>query len=463
MDSKQAFLYAYQKEYKKTKGLLLGITIVGICFLICAKIIHTVYRLDDRYIYVFLGFSCFIVLLFEICRNIKSYKNVNKIITKYKEDWNIDFALSVFETLLENKCRLDYLEVLQGYLDLLFRIGRFDMFEKVYQKNRNIMKLPFMKKTLGIFIIKCLSLTEDRSIYKKQLFKHRFTRWHKVKGELSEIRKQKRFQDESFEVFQLYEAGEYRKAIERIEQMHIDNPWDQLRFQAEKEKCLYHLGEQYNVPKEEDLIFLFVRQWKTVVETGKEYTYEHANRMLSTMKRDSKSIFGIVVIGFLSFVLSFSVTLLFSLTLNEKAVLKNYVKDIETWEIEVSEVRGFCENNDMAAAVIYAELLENEEPKKYYLASVDYFTEDFVPMMSLDIQRIDDVTGTNVYVTEGDYSTYVAVVTEKPSEIIYDGKLIEDAKKSRLSSSSLSNAPYLYSFMIEEEYDEDLLKVQIAE
>ena len=54
------------------------------------------------------------------------------------------------------------------------------------------------------------------------------------------------------------------------------------------------------------------------------------------MKRDSKSIFGIVVIGFLSFVLSFSVTLLFSLTLNEKAVLKNYVKDIETWEIEVS-------------------------------------------------------------------------------------------------------------------------------
>lgn len=181
------------------------------------------------------------------------------------------------------------------------------------------------------------------------------------------------------------------------------------------------------------------------------------------MKRDSKSIFGIVVIGFLSFVLSFSVTLLFSLTLNEKAVLKNYVKDIETWEIEVSEVRDFCENNDMAAAVIYAELLENEEPKKYYLASVDYFTEDFVPMMSLDIQRIDDVTGTNVYVTEGDYSTYVAVVTEKPSEIIYDGKLIEDAKKSRLSSSSLSNAPYLYSFMIEEEYDEDLLKVQIAE
>ena len=81
-------------------------------------------------------------------------------------------------------------------------------------------------------------------------------------------------------------------------------------------------------------------------------------------------------------------------------------------------------------------------------------------MLRLDIQKIYDVSGTNVYITEGDYSTYIAVVTEKPSEIIYDGKMIEDVKKSRLSSYSPSDSPYLYSFVIEEEYDENLLEVR---
>lgn len=388
-------------------------------------------------------------------------RNANKIVFKYKEDLDIDFALSVFEKLLENKRRLDLLEILYRYLDFLFYIERFDMFEEVYQTNRNVMKLPFMKMVLKRFITNYLSLLEDRSHYKKQLFQYRFTRWHKAKGDLSDSRKIKRFQDESFEVLRLYEAGEYQKAIEKIDQMHIDNPWDQLRFQAEKEKCLYHLGEKYDLPKEEDSTFLFVKQWKTLVETGKEYTSEYADKMLPVMKKDLKSRYGLVKFGYLpACIFAFLFVYFFSLTLSKERLLENYVRNVESWEIEVSEVRAFYENKDMSAAVIYAKSAEDEEPKQYYLANVDYFTKEFVPMLRLDIQKIYDVSGTNVYITEGDYSTYIAVVTEKPSEIIYDGKMIEDVKKSRLSSYSPSDSPYLYSFVIEEEYDENLLEVR---
>lgn len=322
------------------------------------------------------------------------------------------------------------------------------------------MKLPQTRIILMNFIRKYLSLTEDRSKYKKQLFKYRFTRWHKVKGELSEMKKIKRFRDESFEVMQLYETGEYRKAIEKIEHMHIDNAWDQLRFHAKKEKCLYHLKEEYALPKEKNSEILFVKQWETLIYTGKEYTYEHANEILSMMKKDANSFWGGVIVGLLpGAILGYLISFVFSLTLKDEAILENYVTDITLRGFEVSEVHGLCENNDMVAAVIYGKSLDGECPEQYYLAKIDYFTEGIVPRKKLEMEGISYLGETCVYTVEGDASTYVVALTDEKIQIIYERAVIKDVQVEKLSKPD-SNAPYVYCFMKEGEYDKKLLDIE---
>ena len=171
---------------------------------------------------------------------------------------------------------------------LLLDTCQFEKFEEIYKKNRKSMRSIFMISFLKRLILELSALKDDKKYYQKILSKYHFSRFRGKKGELSGIRSKKRFRDESMEIYQLYETKQYEKAIEKINSMHIDNMWDNACFFAEKQKCLFHLKQEYRMLGEEDSEYLYYRKLKTLLDTGKEYSYENAERILLMMNEDIK-------------------------------------------------------------------------------------------------------------------------------------------------------------------------------
>ena len=84
----------------------------------------------------------------------------------------------------------------------------------------------------------------------------------------------------------LYEAREYKGAINLIDSIHSQSLWDQLYLQGERNKCLYHLKENCKFPKKEFSRYLVVKQWETLLSTGNEFYDEQIFEVYYVMKRD---------------------------------------------------------------------------------------------------------------------------------------------------------------------------------
>ena len=136
-----------------------------------------------------------------------------------------------------------------------------------------------------------------------------------------------------------------------------------------------------------------------------------------------------------------------------------YIKHLSVWDYETTELYGFRSNADLAGAILYGNKTESGEDvlPGYILTRIDYYKEGFIPKKKLDICLLSYLGGTQLYVLDGDNSSYVTILTDDFAEITYDGKAI--VRCVILPKGPRLHEPYSYSFITDEVFDMDLLRV----
>lgn len=348
MSYKREMINLYERENTLLNIKSNEIMIFQLCGLVLARIIFDIYRFDTQYAYI-------IAFLFGLSEFLKRRyltrmraKKVEDTILKHKNDCEIEVILESFEELLKNKKPLESAQIVIAYLGLLFSLELFDDFKDVYLRERNVMKLPFMKGVLKGFVKKYDDLPED------------------------------------------------------------------------------------------------VRKNNT--------------EMRAILSKDLKGFYGIFRFVLIPGYLIVLVTLgLFSLDLKEEASIKRYVSDMAFQDFIIEDVHGFIENRDMKVAIAYGTDFDYEHFPNYYLASIDYSIENFIPKKQLKTEKLSYLGEDIVYTYRGDESTYVAILSQNPLKIIYDGEEIADGQKEELKKTAYQKT-YMYYFMIDGAYDENLLE-----
>lgn len=223
--------------------------------------------------------------------NKKKFLFLNRIKKKYKSDLDVGNAGNVYEEIISNEYLMGRCNVLYDYLILLWDTCQFEEFINVYEKHRKMIRSRYMWRYMGSLMLHVSSVLKNRSDYQTRLSKYHFSVYHREKGQLSEMKAACRLQDKMVEILQLYEKKEYLEALQKIEKIYVTREWNKLYFQSIKERCLFHLKEEYSVPKQELTKYLFVKQWDVLVRTGEEYSNELGQRVLDMMKEDNKTSF----------------------------------------------------------------------------------------------------------------------------------------------------------------------------
>lgn len=212
-----------------------------------------------------------------------------KIKDKFSEDLDISFVLQAFNSFVQNKKRVDYGNVLFGYLNYLAIACEFEEFRRVYSENRVDIQKRLSKSQLSVLLNIFLGICEDRSRYKESLFKHIYTSYHTKKGKLSRLQSHLRQKDILHEISQHYSLGEYELIlikVAEIEQDGFENNNIKLLLLSMKERSLYHLNKEWHLPDERQSKILAGLKWKYLIENGQEYRYEGAEEVIALIDQD---------------------------------------------------------------------------------------------------------------------------------------------------------------------------------
>jgi len=449
----------YVREYKKKsrRAMRRYYAMAVLNVIICLIIWLYLAAFNVAYVYLLIPFVCGLFFSVIILRNAhrRNIDTINKLLTN-----NLDVHLVVecYEQLMYAKKGKEFAFVYVNYLKTLLLLGEYDKFIEVYKS------YPKYSKKINIQSLKllALSLKEDRTEYRELLFAHKFSKYRKTNEKLSDQKEQLKVLDQNYEISQLYELKEYRKAIEKIESIKFYNPYNILLFESYKQRCLYHLNEKYSFPNENVYPFSFVAKWKYLIETGEEYSYERVDELLDIFEQNEKSIKNtkkkicIMVAAYLV-VLAF---LLAKLTPAKKTTIEEYKMNLSAWDYEVTRIYGLCSNKDLSGGIMYGarDLMDGESEPDYYFTSINYFRDGLIPKMQLHIEPLIYSGGTEVFVADGEDSSYVTVITDELLLVTYDKKAI-DTVNDRLFLDSYETGAYFYSFIVEGKFNINYLGI----
>ena len=272
------YIEEFEKRYKRITNIsaISLICIIGVWLLLVGRI--------NILLLLLLGVSSVFILS---CVRVYHYnRNVERISNKFCEDFDSDFAIKVYEALLQKTKRKDYKSILFMYLYMLVLSCQFEKFKLVYLEHRAFIQKRMGKENLESLLEMFLSIQEDRSEYKQKMFQYTFSPYHNEEGNLPKFKECLRDRDKVREFIQLYELKEYEKVIEKIETYPTKNNYEMESYGLLKERCLYYLNNDYQKPIVEQRELLHVLKWKTLVETGKEYFYVGAEEIATMIKQD---------------------------------------------------------------------------------------------------------------------------------------------------------------------------------
>ena len=178
-------------------------------------------------------------------------KFINKINAVFRSNLDVQWVISVHKELLKNRRRKNYSAILLSYLTTLFMIGDFKKFETVYGEHRKVFRKIPMDVSLKSLQQMFYSLEKDRSEYRKLLFSNR------TNTNLCEIE-------------QLYELKEYKKVLEKINQISYTTSYEELIYESYKQRSLYYLKEKYDFPKKTSYLFVPILQWRNLLGNGEK-------------------------------------------------------------------------------------------------------------------------------------------------------------------------------------------------
>lgn len=462
MNKKQEFIQAYEKKYKKIR--ISNACIFGLWLVILYGSLILFVSKEKSILLPSIGMvvlGWFIVLKGKLAY----MKNVNTISQKWVEDFDVDFAESVYRELLSIQKRRDRRYILLGYLNLLFTLNRMEEFEQVYDKNRKeIQKIGTSSfKTLKEWFA---SILEDKSCFRQMMFSHSFSKYHKIQGELPSFKANLRFNDQYHEVQQLYLIGEYEKVVEKIEAIQTRTRYDHLLVWMLGERCLYHIKPDYVMPEVEYPEFLCVKRLKSLVDTGKEYYDVHAQEILDKIEQDcqanqkhsKKVIVGTVL--FYVMVIIFVLTVRFVDIGGLSKGIDGFISELEKRDIPVSEVYCFAENDDISVAVIEESTSIpglGSKAQGYSLMGVDKNDGKWIQRVEFEKEWLGFYLNKDaIYTFEGESSTYVMIAVEEDVQVYYDGELINGTcEKIAISDQQ---EMFWTSFIVEGKFDKDKLK-----
>ena len=451
---------SYVKEYKKkSRRSIIIYFIIALLFLavfFVATLCLVVYQKSLLYLLA----PAFFVIAFDVALlNNARRKNINVINNLLKNNLDVDLVLESYEQLIEGKKGKDFPFILVNYLKTLLLLGEYEKFIEVYKSNQRYTAKINLSGLKG----SVLALKQDRSEYRESLFEHKFSKYRKVNTRLPFLKEELKVNDQYYEIMQLYEIKEYRKVIEKIDSTNWYNTYNKLFYRSYRERSLYHLNEIYAAPDEDMYPFAFVTEWKHLIETGEEYTYEKVDELLEVFEQNKKSASKTSKkIYILSFIYLLVLGILLAILTPEKKEEKTkaeYIKHLSVCDYETTELYGFRSNADLAGAILYGNKTESGEDvlPGYIFTRIDYYKEGFTPKMKLDICPLLYLGGTQLYALDGDNSSYVTILTDDFAEITYDGKAI--VRCVILPKGPLFLEPYSYSFITDEVFDINLLRV----
>ena len=458
------YVKAYEKKRRQTIGLYV-LVFLGLST-VCLLMLMTLMLFNLNYIFILIPMilGTFFFQKFIIKTNKKNLKTINDLLSNHLDT---ELVLESYEQLMHKKKSRNFPFIYVGYLKILLMLGEYDKFIEMYKsypKYTNRIDLRNLKSIV-------LKLKKDKAEYRECLFKHKFTKYRNVNTKLSDDKEELKFTDQTFELMQLYENKEYREAIEKIDSICCyNNPYNKLLFQSYRERCLYHLGEPCSMPEENLYPFPFVIEWKYLLETGEEYSYEKIDELLEVFEHNEKHVQQRIKKARLFFIAYciFVAVVLLTITAKEDELFKDvtneksYIIDLKVWDYEIQEIYGFCTNSDLAGAVIYGNKTPSEEGQVpgYCVTRIDYYKDGFMPMMKLKSLPLLYLGGTQIYWMEGDSSTYVLVLSDVQGEIVYNGKVVNHVICEKLPEAPLFLEPYAYSFIIDGTYEKGMLTVR---
>ena len=276
------FIEVYEKQYKKIKQLNRLAFIIWLLIVVAffAAIIFS----EMNIMWFVLAFAIFSIY------GVKTLKqaymdNVNTIVYKWQDDFDVDFALTVFRNLVQDRKRKDYVFLLSAYLNLLVIMCQFDEFEKVYRENEKLIQesfypiLPFYREMF-------LSMAEERSEFKEVILQYKFSRYHNVEKELKGNAAALRKRDEQHMVQQLYEMKDYQGLLDYLKHIHKQTKYDHILYATYRQRCLYYLDQNHEILVPEAPEFFCIRNLEHLRDTGEPYYFDRAKEFADRFKED---------------------------------------------------------------------------------------------------------------------------------------------------------------------------------
>lgn len=416
-----------------------------------------------------IGVTLFIILyrLILIYRKKAIVNNISRINVILDESMDIELVLSIYEKLLLRKRRTDYAILLVSYLDKLLAAGKYEQFINVCNSNQRKLKNANIDAALTLIRVPILALGKDRSEYRRYLQEEKKI-YAKIKGKNFKQEWMSRFNEVKYQ----YAIQEYEKALEIIEQLKPIGKYYVLATESYKQRCLYHLEKEYKRPKETLYPFLTIQQWKHLVETGEELIVPESQEMLHLInqgikgakKRKKKAlIFSMACIVFVVLWVLFHREEKIDGQMSTELTVENYVARLENYGFDIKEINGMCQNEEIIGAVIYASK-PGDDPDVIYLPSYNIATiKHDQPSNQLNLKGIFFDGETKIYTEKAKNSTYVVVISENPSQLSYDGVLIEDVVVEKLEEATFVDESYLHCFIHEGKFKESLLEIDSVE
>ena len=281
----EEFLQNYEKQYRKTARLYIGLKITVVALLIGYMVTSIFYESSISTLMLWSA----VILTFGNRKIAQAFSdNVNTIVFKWTDDMDVAFAFDVFEKLLQNKKRKDYAFVLSAYLNLLVIMCRFEEFDDIYLENQNVVQKS-LYRIMPFYYEMFTGMMKDRSEFRDIVSKRKVSKYYNVEGKLSKKAQALRKRDEQYTVQKMYEMGEYAQLLEYLEKVHEAAKYDHILYDTYRQSCLYQLNPGYEIviPDVPDLYC--IRTLKYLKETGEMYSLDKAKEFAERCKADSEA------------------------------------------------------------------------------------------------------------------------------------------------------------------------------
>lgn len=470
--NQEEFIRKYEKEGMRIKITTLVLGVVCAAFFVVAVLCM------ENAGALFLCFVIFLTIAFVIMarRDFLVLQNVQSITRMFTEDLDIEKAFTLYQELLRKKKRTEHRYLFLEYMNLLLVAGRFGEFEELYNTNKKTVQRASVIYRQG-YRQTFAGMMEDRSCLVQTLSEYKYSKYHNAEGTLTGRKASMRLKDEWNEICLLYEKGEYEAAFEKTERAHAISEYDKIQIEAIRQRCLYHLGREYQIPDLNQEL-LCIKRLQYLVHTGEEYRCADVGDFFVRLGQDEKmfqkknkrSMLIFLLMLLAALVLFAGISVVFtSVPAKGKDSLSSA---LETVDLKAERVYGSYEKGENQAGIVYGTKEDDKAVfSSYYMVTVCPADEGLLPKREIRCQSIGFcMEEGKTYTLEMDGGTYVAFCLEKNEnyednnedsnevKIYYDGQQVTSLQEEiPVIGGSYQT---IITFAVEGEYDQDKMTLK---